>query len=279
MTALDAFRLDGARALVTGASRGIGAAIARAFAEAGADIAVSARKSSSIEEVAEYARRHGRRAETIAADLSEQGSAKELVSEAIGRLGGLDIMVHCAGVVPLDEHGKVLFAPLQDFNDEQWAPLLAVNLEASVELSRAAYPHLVESGRGNLILVSSIAGFSAAPTMEAYGATKAAQISLVRSLAISWAPTDIRVNAICPGWIDTDLTEIVRTNGSTDAELMREVPMHRWGHAEEIATGVLFLASQASSFMTGQTLVMDGGYTTRSAMGPLPRTAFKPGDN
>ncbi|MBP2479549.1 NAD(P)-dependent dehydrogenase (short-subunit alcohol dehydrogenase family) [Crossiella equi] len=269
MATLDAFRLDGARALVTGASRGIGAAISLLFAEAGADIAVSARKPDFVEEVAEQARRRGGRAEAITADLSERGSSEELVSEAASRLGGLDILVHCAGMLPLDEDGRTVFAPLQDFDYGQWSPVLAVNLEASVELSRAAHPHLAESGRGNLILVSSIAGFSAAPAMEAYAVTKSAQISLVRSLAISWAPAGIRVNAMCPGWTATELTGAVRADPEGDAALMREVPMRRWGRPEEIATGTLFLASEASSFMTGQTLVIDGGLTTRSVMGPL----------
>lgn len=255
------FRLDGARALVTGASRGIGAAVALALAEAGADLALSARTSDALRATAELVRDAGHAAVPVPGDLHDPEAAERVVAGAVDAFGGLDILVHCAGVLPSDDEGRPALKPFADTTGAEWAPVLTVNLEGTVALCRAAYPHLARSPRASIVLMSSVAGLIGTPMMEAYAVTKAAQISLARSLSAAWAPDGIRVNALCPGWVRTDMTATVHGVPQVSEWLISHVPLRRWAEPFEAAHAALFLVSPAASFVTGHALVVDGGLT------------------
>ncbi|MDQ1005522.1 NAD(P)-dependent dehydrogenase (short-subunit alcohol dehydrogenase family) [Streptomyces sp. V4I23] len=269
MSVNDSFRLDGARALVTGASRGIGAAIACALAEAGADLALAARTKNALKVTADHVERVGGHAALLAGDLGETGTSARLVTEAAEQLGGLDILVHNAGVLPANDAGEALFKPLAETTDKEWEPVISVNLGASVGLCRAAYPYLAKSGRASVILISSICGTMASPSMDAYAVTKAAQLSLLRSLSVGWCGDGIRVNAVCPGWTATDMNVAVREDPELGPELLSHVPLGRWGRPEDIAAATVYLASPAAAFVTGHALVVDGGLSVAPVMGSI----------
>ncbi|MER6048193.1 SDR family NAD(P)-dependent oxidoreductase [Streptomyces sp. NPDC001793] len=255
----DPFRLDGTRALVTGASRGIGKATAVALALAGADLALSARSLDALKKTAALAEAEGRDAVPVPGDLAEPGAAEAVVDEAAAALGGLDIIVHNAGVLPAQDDGTPTLVPLQDSAQADWDHVLSVNLNATAALCRRAHRHLTESPRASVVLMSSLAGVVGTPRMEAYGASKAAQIALARSLAVGWAREGIRVNALCPGWTRTDMTSFAYSLEPLSDWLMAHVPLGRWAEPEEVARAALFLASPAASYLTGQALVLDGG--------------------
>ncbi|MEU3400099.1 SDR family NAD(P)-dependent oxidoreductase [Streptomyces filamentosus] len=259
MNAMNLFRLDNARALVTGASRGIGKAVAEALADAGCDVVVTARTQSALDDTVRAVEERGRKAVVLAGDLAEPGVAADLVDGASAALGGLDIVVHNAGTLPTAEDGSPLMAPLQHARQHDWDTVVTVNLNATAALCRAAHPHLAASGRASLVLMSSVAGLVGTPMMEAYAATKAAQVSLARSLAVGWARQGIRVNALCPGWTRTDMTAFASGTDALSDWLTSHVPLGRWATVDEVIGGALFLASPASSFVTGHALVIDGG--------------------
>ncbi|MEU9121571.1 SDR family NAD(P)-dependent oxidoreductase [Streptomyces sp. NPDC048506] len=259
MTSLASFRLDGRRALVTGASRGIGKAVAVAFAQAGADLALSARTSDALRETAALVEAEGRTAVLVPGDLSAAGAADGVVDEAAAKLGGLDTVVHNAGILPARPDGSPVLDPLQYSAQEDWDQVLSVNLNATAALCRRAHRHLAGSPRAGVVLMSSLAGVVGTPRMEAYAASKAAQISLARSLAVGWARDGIRVNALCPGWTRTDMTAFAYGTKPLSDWLTAHVPLGRWAEPHEVACAALFLASPAASYLTGQALVLDGG--------------------
>lgn len=259
MNAVDLFRLDGARALVTGASRGIGRAVAEGLADAGCDLAVTARTLPALDRTVGAVEDRGRKAVALDGDLAVPGTAAALVDRAAAALGGLDVIVHNAGTLPTAQDGTPLLAPLQHADQHDWDTVITVNLNATAALCRAAHPHLTESDRASLILMSSVAGLVGTPMMEAYAATKAAQLSLTRSLAVGWARQGIRVNALCPGWTRTDMTAFASETGPLSDWLTSHVPLGRWATPDEVVGATLFLASPASSFVTGHALVVDGG--------------------
>lgn len=246
--------LAGRRALVTGASRGIGRAIAEVLAAAGADVAIAARSAEGLAEVGGLVRATGARCVEIPVDVTADGAAGAMVAATVEGLGGLDILVNNAG-------GNSFMVPLQDMRPSGWQKTMALNLDSIVELTQAAIPPILAGGHGSIINVASVAGTNGSPFMSHYGAAKAALISLTRSVAIELATQGVRVNALVPGWIQTDLTGFLRVDEGMESVLLDRVPMKRWGTADEIAQGALFLASDASSFMTGQSLVLDGGLT------------------
>ncbi len=249
-----AFDLTGRTALVTGASRGIGAAIALALANAGADVAVNSRSVETLEKVAQQVEEHGRRAVMVPADVTDVAAAKGMVAAAIEGLGHLDIVVNNAG-------GTAFMVPFTQLRFTGWEKVMRLNVESAVHVLQAAGPHLLERGSGSVINVASVAGLGATPALSPYGASKAALISLTRSLAREWAHAGIRVNALCPGWTATELNRELWSNEEFSAGMTATIPMGRWGRADEMAGPALFLASDASSFMTGQTLIIDGGQT------------------
>lgn len=246
------FDLTGKRALVTGASRGIGRAIAVAYAQAGADVAILARNGDLLAEVAEEITGHGRQATVAVADVLDPDATRSAVSGAIGELGGLDVLVNNAG-------GNSFSTPVAQMRMSGWDKTMRLNLDSIMHITQEALPALGEGKSGSIINVSSVAGLRGAPTMAHYGAAKAALISLTQTLAIETAWMGVRVNALVPGWIETDLTDFLRSSKEAEQGTLSRVPMQRWGTVEEIAEPAIFLASDASSFMTGQSLIVDGG--------------------
>lgn len=247
-------QLDGKKAIVTGASRGIGKDIALEFARQGADVAVIARNQELLDDVAGQIRDLGRSAVVQVADVTQEEQITAAVNQAVEGLGGLDVVVNNAG-------GNSFSSPLVGMRFSGWTKTQQLNVESAVHVLQAVGPVLMGQKSGSVINMASVAGLAGAPLMSHYGAAKAAIISLTRSVAVEWAWAGIRVNTLLPGWIETELTQFLRDAPDGGAGALARVPMHRWGQPAEIAAGAVFLASDASSFMTGQELVLDGGLT------------------
>jgi NAD(P)-dependent dehydrogenase (short-subunit alcohol dehydrogenase family) len=246
------FELDGRKALVTGASRGIGRGIALAFARAGADVAISARDAEKLGQVAAEIEALGRRAVVVPADVLDADAVRGAVEQSAEQLDGLDVLVNNAG-------GNSFSSPLAAMRFSGWQKTFSLNVESIFHASQAAFPYLSAADNASVINVSSVASLAGTPFMAHYGAAKAAVSSLTKTLAIEWAHAGVRVNSLVPGWIETDLTDFLRDSQSTEEALLARVPMLRWGQVEEISQPAVFLASDAASFMTGQQLVVDGG--------------------
>jgi 2-deoxy-D-gluconate 3-dehydrogenase len=246
--------LNGKTALVTGASRGIGRAIAVGYARAGADLVVSARTAEALAETVNAVEALGRKAFAIPADVTDRDAAQGMVRDAIAALGHLDVVVNNAG-------GTAFMAPFTDLRFDGWTKVMRLNTDSIVHVMQAAGPHLLERGTGSVINVASVAALGGTPLLAPYGASKAAVVSLTRSVAIEWASRGVRVNALCPGWTATDLNRALWENEATSAAMTAQIPMGRWGKAEEMVGAAVFLASDSASYVTGQTLVVDGGIT------------------
>jgi NAD(P)-dependent dehydrogenase (short-subunit alcohol dehydrogenase family) len=249
------FSLEGKKALVTGASRGIGQVIAVAFARAGADVAIAARTPEGLAATAKQIHDLGRQAVEIPVDLSSQQAAEDVVRTSIEELGHLDIVVNNAG-------GSSFMVPFLNMRQSGWEKVLRLNLDATMWICQAAGAHMTARGSGSVINVASVAGLAAAPFLAPYGAAKAAVVSLTKTLASEWGRSGVRVNALCPGWTATDLNRILWDTPDGGAATIATIPLARWGRPQEMAGPAVFLASDASSFMTGQVLAIDGGQTS-----------------
>ncbi len=251
------FDLTGRKAFVTGASRGIGQAIAVALAQAGADLAVVARGEEGLAATAKQITDCGREAHIVAADVTRQDSVEDAIAAAIRALGHIDIVVNNAG-------GSNFAVPFLDLRLAGWDKLIRLNLDSAMYVCHAIGDHLVGRGKGSVINVASVAGLIGSPFLAPYGAAKAGLISLTKTLAVEWAARGVRVNALCPGWTATDLNRNLWDDDTAGKATVATVPMQRWGRAEEMTGPAVFLASDASSYMTGQVLVVDGGQTALS---------------
>lgn len=251
------FDLTGKTAFVTGASRGIGRAIAVALAQAGADVALVARNADGLAETAESITAVGRVAYVLPADVTSYDAVADAAAAAIDKLGYVDVVVNNAG-------GSNFMVPFRDLRLSGWDKLLQLNLSSAVYVCHAFAGHLLDRGRGSVINVASVAGVAAAPLLTPYGAAKAGLISLTKSLAVEWASRGVRVNALCPGWTATDLNKNLWQDPVAGPATVASVPMQRWGTAEEMTGAAVFLAGEASSYMTGQVVVVDGGQTAAS---------------
>jgi 2-deoxy-D-gluconate 3-dehydrogenase len=250
----DPFRLDGKVALVTGSASGIGAAIAIALAKAGADVVCHGRSDSgraTVEEIVGL----GRRSFGIQADLADRVTHAELIAEPIKRFGRLDVLVNNAGLIRR--------APAVEYSDEDWDELLAVNLSAAFRLSREAGKHMLERGSGSIINIASLLSFQGGIRVPAYAASKGGVAQLTKALANEWAPRGVTVNAIAPGYIATKNTDALRADPERSRQILERIPAGRWGEPSDIAGATLFLASDASRYVNGHVLVVDGGWMGR----------------
>lgn len=254
------FGLSGRTALVTGASRGIGRSIALGYARAGADVAILARSTCALEELAEEIEAFGRRALILTCDVADQQQTSRAVSRALAELGQIDILVNNAG-------GFEYAGPFVDLEPEDWTTVMRLNFSSVVHLCRELGWHFVRRGSGSVINVSSIAGVGGVPMLSAYAAAKAAILSLSRTLAAEWATHGVRVNALVPGWISTELTKTFAGDPAASAGLLSAVPAGRWGTPDDVVGAAVFLASDASRLVTGSCLTVDGG-TTAFVGGP-----------
>ncbi len=251
MNIFDKFRLDGKVAIVTGASKGIGEAIARALGQAGAKVVVSSRKLEAVAEVAQALQQEGIEAHAVEAHNGKVEDIQKLLDATHEKYGRLDVLVNNAATNPA-------FGTTAQTDINAFDKIFEVNLKGAFELMRKAYPEL-RKNKGSIINISSIAGIRPDERMGIYSVSKAALISLTQTLAKEWAATGVRVNAICPGFVKTKLSEALWSNEQLNKYLLNTIPMHRMAEPEEMAGLALFLASEASSYCTGGVYVADGG--------------------
>jgi len=243
------FSLEGRKALVTGAGRGIGQAIALAFAQSGADVALASRSEPELRATAALVEQAGRRALVFPADLREQGAA--LVDQAAEALAGLDILVTSAGAV--------VRKSALDYTESDWDSVIDLNLKARFFISQAAARHMRERG-GSILHIASLSSFFGIPNHIAYTSGNGGLAALTRAEAVEWAAYDIRVNAIAPGTIVTKQTEGLLANPDALATRLAKIPMNRLGRPEDVAGAAVFLASDAAAYITGHVLPVDGGW-------------------
>jgi 2-deoxy-D-gluconate 3-dehydrogenase len=253
---LDLFRLDGKVALVTGASRGLGAAMAIALAGAGADVALHASEHPPAATAGEIAALGDRRVEQLTANLAQRAAADRLVADAMARFGRIDILVNNAGIIRRQQAAE--------HSDELWDIVLEVNLSSVFRLCRAAGAHMLARAQGGKIInIASVLSFQGGITVPGYAASKGGVIQLTKALANEWARHGINVNAIAPGYMQTDNTVALRADETRNRQITERIPAGRWGAPQDLAGAVVFLASRASDYVHGHVLVVDGGWMGR----------------
>jgi NAD(P)-dependent dehydrogenase (short-subunit alcohol dehydrogenase family) len=251
-----AFSLEGKTAIVTGASSGIGRAVAIALGEAGANLTLVARRIDALEETAALANKAGApKVIAVAADVMNHTSIAQAVEKTVKEFGRIDAAVVNAGVQNLK--------PFLDFTDEEWRAVLETNVVGSLVTIREVGRQMVGQGGGSIIAMGSIYGLVGAPGASVYCMSKGALMQLVKSLSVEWARHKVRLNSICPGWIQTDLTAPYSQDEKVTKSALRNIPLHRFGETSDIAPAAVYLASDASAYVTGQAIVIDGGQTAR----------------
>lgn len=248
------FSLENKVAIVTGASRGIGRAIALGFARAGANVALAARSEGDLKSLADEIEGVGRRAIVVPTDVTQRDQIEALVTRTVEELGRLDILVNNAG-------GTRFMSPILGLRPEGWDKALALNLDSVFHATQLAAQQMAGGGGGSIIQIASVAGIMGVPGLSYYSAAKGGVRLLSQAVAKELAESNVRVNSIAPGWVATDLNANLRVDEATDKFVTDMVPMKRWAEPEEIVGAAIFLASSASSFVTGATLVVDGGQT------------------
>ncbi len=245
------FDLSGRVALVTGAYRGLGFSIARGLATAGATVILNGRKPDELAQAAKALTDAGLLADVAAFDITDRAAVKAAVAAVIARHGGIDILVNNAGI---QRRG-----PLTDFSEKDWDDIIATNLTAPFVVSQAVLPGMIAKKRGKIIHIASLMSELARPTVVPYTAAKGGVRQLTRGMAVELAPQGIQVNAIAPGYFATEMNRALIDNAEFNAWVCKRTPAGRWGQPDELAGLAVFLASNASDYMTGQMLVMDGG--------------------
>ena len=249
---------DGANrkvALVTGASRGIGEETAVTLAREGFDVALAARTVEALEKTAARCAEHGARTTVIPTDVTQELQVRNMVGKTVADLGGLHVLVNNAG-------GNNFMSGIVDLRSDGWEKLLRLNLTQVFWAMQEAGKVFVGQQSGAVVNIASLAGIASAPAVSAYGAAKAGLVSITRTAAAEWGPAGVRVNAVAPGWVKTDLNSFAWEDEEMGRNLVARAPLGRWGEAPEIAEVVAFLASDKASYITGQTIVVDGGLTS-----------------
>jgi 2-deoxy-D-gluconate 3-dehydrogenase len=246
-------RIDGKTAVVTGASRGLGRAIAMALAAAGANVALAARSKPDLEETANLVVGAGGRAVVVPTDVASYDAVETLMKTTMSVFGRLDIVVNNSGIARVK--------PFAEMSPEDWQAIVDVNLIGTFNGCRAAASYLIAQGSGKVINLASVLGAVGLPGYTVYGATKGGVIAFTRSLGVEWARHQVQVNAIAPGWFVTDMNEAAFADPRIGERLTRDIPARRTGRPDEIGPLAVFLASSASDFMTGQTIFLDGGHS------------------
>jgi 2-deoxy-D-gluconate 3-dehydrogenase len=249
------FDLSGRVALVTGASRGIGAAMARALAAAGADVILHASRTEPADLAAAIATEHRVKASCLAADLGKREQTDTLIARAIAAAGRLDILVNNAGIIRR--------ADATDYTDEDWDAVLEVDLSSVFRLCRAAGQHMLTRRHGKIVNIASLLTFQGGIRVPAYAAAKAGVAQLTKALANEWAGKGVNVNAIAPGYIRTDNTRALVEDKVRYTQILERIPAGRWGEPQDLAGAVVFLASPAADYVHGHVLVVDGGWMGR----------------
>lgn len=244
--------LGGRVAVVIGGTSGIGRAIAHGLAEAGADVVPTSRRIDQVEAAAAEIQARGRKTLRVVSDVGQRASLEHLLNETISAFGNVDVLVNCAG--------RTKRAPTLDFPEEDWNAIIDTNVSGTLRACQVFGRHMLERGYGRIINIASLSTFVSLYEVAAYSASKAAVASLTKSLAIEWASRGVCVNAIAPGVFRTALNEKLLDETERGREFLLRTPMKRFGRVEELAGAAVFLASDAASFITGEVLVVDGGF-------------------
>lgn len=251
---LDRFSLKGKTALVTGSSRGLGAGIATALAEAGASVAVHGSKAVP-EATQQLIESIGAKTFGVVGDVSDAAVCTRMIDEVVEHFGNIDILVNNAGTIRR--------APAVEYSDEDWQAVIDTNLSSVFRLSRCAGKHMLAQGSGKIINIASLLTFQGGVFVPAYAAAKGGVGQLTKAFANEWAAKGVNVNAIAPGYMATDNTAALRADPNRSRQIMERIPAGRWGTAEDLAGAAVFLASSASDYMHGHVLVVDGGWLSR----------------
>ncbi len=252
---LDKFKLDGKIALVTGASVGLGQAMAIALAEAGADVAAHCHHSGKADETCQKIKKLGRRAMSVAGDMSDKEAPQRIAEEVLEKFGRIDILVNNAGMIRR--------APAVDFSEDDWSTVLEVNLSSIFRLSQAVGKNMIKNGGGKIVNIASLLSFQGGITVPAYTASKSGVAGLTKALANEWAKFNVNVNAIAPGYFATNNTAALQADETRNRQILERIPAGRWGTPEDLQGTIVFLSSAASDYLQGHILTVDGGWMAR----------------
>ena len=251
---LDKFNLAGKVAIVTGASRGLGAGMAIGLAEAGADLVVVA-SSARLQETVDKIKALGRRCLGIQADLADTKIIPQIVDATLKEYGRIDILINCAGIIRR--------APAIEFSEKDWDDVIQINQKATFFLCQAAAKEMVKQKKGKIINIASLLSFQGGIIVPSYTASKSAVAGLTKALANEWAPLGINVNAIAPGYMATEMTEALQKSADRAPAILARIPAGRWGTPEDMKGLAVFLASDAAEYLQGQVIAVDGGWLGR----------------
>ena len=255
MSILNLFKLDAKIALVTGASVGLGASMALALAQAGADVACHCHFDGEADETCAAIEKLGRRAFSVAGDMSDKEVPKKIAARVVEKFGRIDILVNNAGMIRR--------APAVDFSEEDWSTVIEVNLSSIFRLSQAVARGMIENSGGKIVNIASLLSFQGGITVPAYTASKSGVAGLTKAFANEWASKNINVNAIAPGYMATNNTTALRADENRNRQILERIPAGRWGTPEDLQGTVVFLASAASDYLQGHIVLVDGGWMAR----------------